>query len=453
MGGTQSTNYASLEDALRGEQATWGVPGITVGILQNGKQRFYASGSLNVVTGTPIATGSILQIGSISKVFLATMIMRLVEAGKVTLDEPLATFLPDLKLIDPTLPSRLTLRHMLNHMSGILGDHFPDEGRGDDALAVSISKLGELPQIIEPDVAWSYCNLGFMIAGRVAEVVTGKTFEQLMQDEVFGPLKLDPITYFPDEAILHSAAAGHQAGNNGQMEIARPYAISRCSNPAGGIVTSTENLLRFAAFHIGDGTVDGEQVLSEESLREMQAVQATVNDRQQWGIGWALSSIDGIKTIGHGGATNGQQALLTIVPEKGYAIAVLTNSNKGSYAAAAITKWAIAHDLGLVQPEPEQITLADSQLARFAGEYRQPLASISIVTSETGLTATVTPHNPFTNEPGEATDYHLAPISCCSFVVTDEAGKGNRADFLDGASMEEPPAFVRFGSRLSRREQ
>src|SRR6478609_11167379 len=183
VGESKSTNYAEITDVLRAEQAKWGVPGITVGILQDGKKRFYASGTLSVTTGLPIATGSILQIGSISKVFLATMVMRLVEAGKVSLDEPLATYLPDLQLIDPTLPSRLTLRHMLNHMSGILGDHFPDEGRGDDALAVSISKLAELPQTVEPDVAWSYCNLGFMIAGRVAEVVTGKTFEQVMQDE------------------------------------------------------------------------------------------------------------------------------------------------------------------------------------------------------------------------------------------------------------------------------
>src|SRR3954451_13771712 len=134
VSGLQSTSYAEITEVLRAEQAKWGVPGITVGILQDGKKRFYASGTLNITNGLPIATGSILQIGSISKVFLATMIMRLVEAGKVTLDEPIATYLPDLKLIDPSLPSRLTLRHLLDHMSGILGDHFPDYGRGDDAL-------------------------------------------------------------------------------------------------------------------------------------------------------------------------------------------------------------------------------------------------------------------------------------------------------------------------------
>ncbi len=453
MGGSQSTNYADIADVLRAEQAKWGVPGITVGILQDGKKRFYASGTLNVTNGLPIATGSILQIGSISKVFLATMIMRLVEAGKVTLDEPIATYLPDLKLIDPTLPSRLTLRHMLDHMSGILGDHFPDHGRGDDALETSIGQLGELPQISEPDFAWSYCNLGFMIAGRVAEIVTGKTFEQIMEDEVFGPLKLDPITFFPDEAILHSAAVGHQMNSDtDRPEIARPYAISRCSNAAGGIVTSTENLLRFAEFHIGDGTVDGETVLSQDSLTQMQSVQTTVNDQSRWGIGWALSTIDGVAAIGHGGSTNGQQALLSIVPEKGYAIAILTNNNKGSNAASAIAKWAIANDLGLSQPDPEQITLADSQLARFAGEYRQPLAKISITASESGLTATVIPSNPFTNEDGEPYDVHLAPISCCSFVVTDDAAKGSRVDFIDGASVEEAPAYVRFGGRLSKRQ-
>ena len=120
--------------------------------------------------------------------------------------------------------------------------------------------------------------------------------------------------------------------------------------------------------------------------------------------------------------------------------------------ASAVAKWAIANDLGLSQPDPEQITLADSQLARFAGEYRQPLAKFSIKTSESGLTATVTSSNPFTNEDGEPYDVHLAPISCCSFVVTDEAAKGSRVDFIDGASSGEAPAYVRFGSRLSKRQ-
>jgi len=124
----------------------------------------------------------------------------------------------------------------------------------------------------------------------------------------------------------------------------------------------------------------------------------------------------------------------------------------GGEAASAIAKWAIANDLGLSQPDPEQITLADSQLARFAGEYRQPLARISIKASESGLTATVTSSNPFTNEDREPHDVHLAPISCCSFVVTDEAAKGSWVDFIDGASAGEAPAYVRFSGRLSKRQ-
>lgn len=246
MASQASSSYATLAEAVRGIQAKWSVPGITVGVLQDGAMTFHGFGTINVDTGLPVATGSIFQIGSITKVFTTTAVMRLVEAGKIELDAPISTYLPDVKLSTAESSKALTVRHMLNHMSGLFGDHFPDYGRGDDALERAIAEIGELTPTTEPDVAWSYCNLAFMIAGRVLEVVTGKTYEAVMDEQVFGPLKLSPITFFPEEAILHSAAAGHTTDASGNA-VARPYPIARCSNAAGAIITSTENLLKFCS--------------------------------------------------------------------------------------------------------------------------------------------------------------------------------------------------------------
>lgn len=447
-----SSSYANLADAVNAQQAKWAVPGIAVGVLKDGQMSFYASGTLNVDTGAPVATGSIFQIGSISKVFTTTAVMRLVDAGKIDLDATISTYLPDVKLSARASSAGLTVRHLLNHMSGLFGDHFPDYGRGDDALAKAVAEIGTLEPTTEPDVAWSYCNLAFIIAGRVLEVVTGKTYEQVMQDEVFDPLKLSPITFFPEEAILHSAAAGHLTESSGNS-VARPYPIARCSNAAGAIITSTENLLKFAQFHIGDGTVDGAQVLSPESIAEMQKVHATVHEGSYWGLGWAIGEVGGVKTISHGGSTNGHQAALTVVPEKGYAIASLTNSSRGSAANKAIVEWAIANDLGLSTPDPAPIELSDAEIDRLLGSYHAALVHSTIKRGEKGLEIELTAFNPFNGEARPPQTFGVAPVASNQFLATEGALAGSLIDFIDGdAGAGAPPIFARIGGRLSARQ-
>ncbi len=445
--------YAGVDDAIRALSSKWGVPGMTVGILKNGKMSLYGGGTLNVRTGAVVAPNSIFQIGSITKVFTATLIMRLVEQGKLSLDDTIAKHLPDLTLSDPERSKQVTIRHLLNHMSGIFGDHFPDHGRGDDALKASIDGIGELEMVSPANFALSYCNLGFMIAGRIVEVVTEKTFEQAMADEVFEPLKLDPITFFPDEAILYSVAAGHIVDDAG-TEVASPYAISRCSNAAGGIVTSTENLLRFAQFHLGDGTVDGERVLKPEILEEMREVNTTVHDTFKWGVGWMLDEVDGAATFGHGGATNGQQAQLTIVPEHNYAIATLTNGSKGAAANREVIRWALERDLGLVTRDPEPAEQDAAWIERRLGTYRAALTQSTLKRAEEGdgLEIEMISYNPFSGDPSPARSFPITSTSD-GMMVTEGVLKGMVVDFVDGDDGESgPPAYARVGLRLAKRQ-
>ena len=449
------TEIADLPGVVRAEMARWAVPGMTVGVLRDGEVSVYGFGVANVSTGAPVAPGTIFQIGSISKVFLATLLMRLVEAGKVTLDAPLNTYLPDLALVDPSLPDRLTLRHTLTHTSGLLGDHFPDEGRGDDALATVVAKMHDLPQITPPDSGWSYCNSGFYLAGRVIEVVTGKTFEAAMQDEVFGPLGLTRATFFADDAILHSAAAGHQHTDSGPA-VAHPYPLARCANPPGGIITSVAELLTFAAFHMGDGTAGGKQVLTSDSLAQMQTPQVRINSEGEWGLGWSLGHAGGVRTIGHNGATNGFQAYLVAVPERNYAITMLTNSSRGTSASRGIAKWALARDLGLETPEPTRIELAPDALHRLTGVYRQAL-SVSTITvadskADAPLQMGIVTINPFTGDEKEWPAVGLAPIAPDACLITSGENTGIRVDFIFPDDPAAPPTMARIGGRLAKRE-
>ena len=149
------------------------MPGVAVGILHNGSIETTAAGFGNLATRMPLTDDAILQIGSISKVWTATLAMMLVEDGALDLDEPVVTYLPDLRLADQSVRDTVTLRHLLSHTSGIEGDRFTDYGRGGgDTLATAITHYDSLRQWFRPGDLWSYSNAGyvFQIGINVASV-------------------------------------------------------------------------------------------------------------------------------------------------------------------------------------------------------------------------------------------------------------------------------------------
>jgi CubicO group peptidase (beta-lactamase class C family) len=440
--------FATLDDAIRGACVKWGVPGMTIGILKDGEMSLHAYGVLNRRTGAPVAAGSLFQIGSITKTFTATLIMKLAEEGKLKLSDPVSKHLPELRLKPDGLVDQLTILHLLNHMSGLFGDYFVDHGNGDDALSKAMVAIAELEPITPPDFAHSYCNLAFNIIGAVIEAITGTSYEQAMADGLFAPLKLDPITFYAHEAILYSVAVGHSAGN--PAEIAEPFAIPRASNAAGAIMTNVENLLKYAQFHLGDGTVDGEAYLTSASVQAMQEVTATVRGDAQWGIGFAIDKVDGAKMVGHGGATNGQHANLKMFPEHGYAIAALTNGARGSAAYNEVIKWALKHDLGLDAKDPEAITPDDAWLARRLGTFAAALTELTIKRNGDGFTLETVAVNPFNNEKAPPVSHEITPIED-GFFISGGPMRGNVIDFVQGAAGDSDPFPYARLSRLAKR--
>lgn len=440
--------WATLDDAIRGACAKWGIPGMAIGVLKDGEMSLHAHGVLNARTGAPVSPGSIFQIGSITKTFTATLIMKLAEEGKIALSDPLSKHLPNLKLKPDGLTDQLTILHLLNHTSGLFGDYFVDHGNGDDALGKLLEAIAEIEPTTPPDFAHSYCNLAFDIVGGVIEAITGQTYEQAMTEQLFKPLKLDPITFFAHEAILYSAAVGHGAGV--PFEVSEPWAIPRCSNAAGAIITNVENLLKYAQFHMGDGTVDGERYLTEESVKAMQQPTATVRGDAQWGIGFAVDKFGGAKTFGHGGATNGQHANLKVFPEQGYAIAALTNGARGAAAYGDVIKWALKHDLGLVQPEPETITPDEAWLGQRLGTFAAALSEFTIKPKDDGYVLETVAKNAFTDEKAPPVEHSVVAVAD-GFYINKGPLSGYTVDFIQGDAADgEPFAWARL-SRLAKR--
>ena len=440
---------ASLVEAVDEARERWEVPGIAAAVWRDGAVESCASGITSIETNQPVTPSTLFQIGSITKVFTATLVMTLVDEGRLDLDEPVATYLPDLQLVDPEAQRTITLRHLLSHTSGVEGDRFEDSyGIGDDALTKRLAAFQDHRQLTPPGELWAYCNSGFYLAAAVIERILGTTYEAAMRERVFEPLELSRSFLFAHEAITYPVAVGHNQAPGDEPEIARAYPLPRFANGAGAIISTVEDLVSFAAFHMDDGRIDGKQVLSEAAVRQMQAEQTrAANFAEAYGIGWAIYRDNGVRVIGHGGSTNGFRASLILVPSERFALALLTNSSSGAHANEQIEQWALAHYFGIERQTPELVKLEDAELARYAGHYRTRYARVTVTPRDGGLQADLFVHYPPAPKETAVPPMFLRPTSDREFVVTEGDDEDSRSDFI--LNSDGTPRFYRVGGRLA----
>lgn len=458
MSATESTEkkpldtsaYSALEPLANDLLKHWNVPGVAVGILRNGEVETFGFGLANIETGQEMTANHLLQIGSISKVFTTTLVMLLVDEGKIDLDVPVSTYLPDLKLQDADALATITMRHLVTHTSGLFGDFFEDFGVGDDALSKAIAEYGTLRQITKPGELWSYCNSGFNLAGAIIEKILDMPFEQAMHEKVLAPLGLDHSFFFASQAIVYPVAVGHveTEPGSGTLEVARAYQLPRAVNPAGGIIATVADLLGFAKFHIDSGKVGDEQVMSPESTAAMQEIQTSAaNFAQSWGLGWDINDFDGVRVVGHGGSTNGFQARLTVVPSQGYAIAILTNGDDGWAVNSSLNDWALREHCGLNDVKPEPVSLTPVHIANMAGTYESQMAVLTFSPDSGSLRIDArTKVNPLSPEERELPASWVWPISDTECISTTGPSAGTRTDFV--ADENGHTRFVRLGGRV-----
>ncbi len=446
--------YESLAVAVQVEAGRWNVPGIAAGLLHHAHEETTSTGITSILTRQPVTDDTIFQIGSISKVFTATLVMLLVEEGLLDLDKPVVAYVPDLPLADPGARATITLRHLFSHGAGFEGDRFIDYGRGDDALARSIAAFDTLQQWTAPGELFFYSNAGFYLAGRVVELVCGKPFETVIRERLFEPLGLQTAVFFAEEAITLPHAIGHRLpSRDAGHTITQGYSLPRNVNAAGGIVTSTRELLRFARLHIGDGEIDGKRLISAQAARAMREPLMDAGPTRGWyGNGWSIQDFEEFRLVGHGGATGGFRAQLIVVPERSFAIAILTNSETGSRAIQEIEAWALDHYLGFQRPVQKAISLGKKALAAFAGTYTRHDGRFEVSRSGDHLKVLHVRLDEVTGEPEDETTHLLEPIGERLFRSMKGPGKGNLMEFIDLPVRDDSPRYLlRTSGRLAER--
>jgi CubicO group peptidase (beta-lactamase class C family) len=363
----------------------YGVAGAAIGIINGPAVTIRGIGVTNMEDPLPVTAHTVFPIASISKTFAATAMMRLVEQGKVDLKAPVRTYLPAFRVRDTVASRDATVWHLLTHMGGWEGQvSSPD--RGTETLTNFMTTITDLMQVAPPAAAWSYNNAGFSIAGRVIEVANGQPINRSMRDLVFTPLGLEHAGTTAAEFITQRFASPH-ASRGGAPVLTRPFAPSTAVT-TGGIGLCMTDLLTYARFHMGDGTAaNGTRVLTKESLDRMKTVQAhKQSTADDIGLAWHIRQVGPVKTYSHGGTLSGHILLLEIVPERNFAVAILTNSSAGwrliqdverealrSYLGVSYSlNQAIAHR-GLVETLPSVEPLArQPDPAPYVGSYTRP---------------------------------------------------------------------------------
>jgi dipeptidyl aminopeptidase/acylaminoacyl peptidase/CubicO group peptidase (beta-lactamase class C family) len=440
------------------------VPGAALGILRLRPGREdelveAAYGLLNADAGVEATTDSVWQIGSISKVWTATLAMQLVDDGRLDLDAPVADYLPELELADADVAKTVTMRHLLTHTSGIDGDVFTDTGRGDECLERYVALLAEVRQNHPLGATWSYCNSGFSLAGRVIEKITGGTWDAALRQRICTPLGLARTVTLPEEALLFRTAVGH-VDVTGQRHVAPVWTLPRSLGPAGLICSTPADVLAFARMHLAGGkAADGTQVLSAGAARAMTEHQADLPDKyvlgDSWGIGWIRFGWDGQRLVGHDGNTIGQAAFLRVLPDPevagaGLAVTLLTNGGNPRDLYQDLYAEIVAELAGVTMPAPIQPPAppAQADITPHLGTYERASVRMEVEAGQDGPVLRTTVLGPLAElTPDPVSQYPMVAVAPDLFVVREpEAQTWIPVTFYSLATGEK---YVHFGARAT----
>ncbi|MEU3623714.1 serine hydrolase [Amycolatopsis coloradensis] len=409
------------------------VPGAALGITRivDGAEAHVSFGVLNTATGVEVTEDSVFQIGSVSKVWTATVVMQLVDEGLLDLDAPISDVVPELRLADPDVAKQVTMRHLLTHTSGIDGDVFTDTGRGDDCLERYVEILDQAAQNHPLGETFSYCNSGFVLMGRVIEKLTGQTWDSAMREKLFTPLGLTHTVTLPEEALMFRAAVGHVAGEDEEPRPAPIWGLPRNMGPAGLITATTKDVLGFARLHLTGGlTPSGVRILTTASVAAMAEKQADLPEKHSlgdsWGLGWIRDDWSGRRVIGHDGNTIGQSAFLRLLPDQGLAVTLLTNGGNTRDLFQELYREIFAElaDVAMPRPLEPPATPVTVDGSRHVGVYERAGVTMEVLSEGDGLRLRQSATGPLAElVPEKTQEFDLVPVTDSLYVCREPGAR------------------------------
>ncbi len=321
---TLSVNTVERIDAFVSEQMQrHALPGLALALVEGDQVIFMQGYGAADQTGRPITPQTPFILASISKPLTATAIMQLVEAGKVELDAPVQRYLPEFQLADPAASADITVRHLLLHTSGIPATAC-DTRRDAATLADFVAELKSVQPAAPAGSRYIYCSGNYNVLGRILEVVSGQSFGDYMQGQIFTPLGMEHSFTSEADARLDGLAQGYQWFFGLKLPTRHPYNPSQL--PSGYMISSVEDMSRFLIAHLNQGRYADVQLLSKESIAAMQAPGAQRGNGGEYGFGWVIAPFGDVPAVWHDGVNISYHSLLLMEPEAERGVIVLMNS-------------------------------------------------------------------------------------------------------------------------------
>jgi CubicO group peptidase (beta-lactamase class C family) len=317
--------YPDIDKYIEQIQKKENIPGIAIVVIQGGDMIYCnAYGVSSVDSNQPLTTDTLFDLASLTKSFTALGVLLLEDSGLIDIDEPLQKYLPDFRIADPR-GADITVRQLLNQTSGI-PSIFSEILIFNNSYEDMLASLGTLRLNNTPGSAFEYADLNYCLLGALIEKVSGMTYEEYMDINVFKPLGMNHTTVDPDKAQELGKADGHQPmyGN----VVVRNIPSMKSARAAGWVMSCAEDMGKWLLVNLNNGVLNGVQVIPAEDIGEMHSMSILYEDNNEqmaYGMGWSISYATDILYHFHCGDTPNFTSDMLLLPEYDSGIAVLVN--------------------------------------------------------------------------------------------------------------------------------
>jgi D-alanyl-D-alanine carboxypeptidase len=363
-----------LDSWLQATTASREEPGLSIGIVY-GHDLIWSKGYgfANIEKRIPATASTLYRIASISKVFTATAIMQLRDAGKLQLDDPVSKYLAWFRVKEsrPDAPP-ITIWHLLTHTSGLARElpayywndlKFP--GREE-----MMRMVPEEPAVFPPETEYKYSNLALAIAGEVVATVSGEPYAEYVENHILRPLGMSSTLVEPSPTA-GNLAVGYRKRVLGEAREAEEFIDARALTPSAGLASNVDDLAKFVSLQFRDGPAGEDRILKGPTLREMQRVQFLRPDWQSGqGLGFGIRHVGQQVRVGKDGAAPGYKSLMEWVPAEKFGVIVLINgydSDPTTYVNQALSIMGPA--IAKATARPKTAPVADPAWSKYVGTY------------------------------------------------------------------------------------
>ncbi|HEY6332967.1 MAG TPA: serine hydrolase [Blastocatellia bacterium] len=394
------TVAVSAEPALHSDAATETVsrfiqrqmsehdlPAVSIALVEDQKTVWASGfGSADPAAKRPATADTIYRVGSVSKLFTDIAIMQLVEQGKLDLDAPITTYLPDFHPRNP-FGKRITLRELMCHRSGLVretpvGNYFDPDA---PSLAETVSSLNSTELVYAPATHTKYSNAAIATVGYVLEHTQGERFPAYLKRAVLDPMGLSHSSFEPTPEGKGKLAAGYMWTVDGRTFRAPGFELG--ISPAGCMYTTVTDLGRFISVLLAGGRGPNGQVLKSSTIEQMWTPQLSApGEKSGFGIGFHIAELDGHRLVGHDGAIYGFATSLAILPEEKLGVVVVTTKDCANSVTDRIAEFALKAELAERQGHPipstdETEPINPGLAKKLAGRYAHDSHSVDLIES------------------------------------------------------------------------